>query len=504
MTGEREFELKFELNPDALDRLRHSTLTQGAGRAPTRLLRSIYFDTHEQDLRRAGMTLRVRRVGSRHVQTVKAGESTVDRREWETDLRTSHPDVEAACRTLARRVLERRKVRDGLKPLIAVHVQRSAWLLDKDGSEVELAIDRGAVRAGDREAPICEAELELKSGPADALFDCAAELAVAGGRLSFVSKSERGYRLISGTAEAMLRLQPGMTVEAALRRIVHAGLAQIFDNQAVLVERHEPVALHQVRVGLRRVRTALALFKPLLRHDAAYEPIRSDLRWLSGTLGSLRDLDVLRDSAGRRLAAGPIPGRAALLSLIDSRRAQAYADLQAVLTSPRFAQLGIATLRLVEAGDWLRDERRQARKLRTQRIEKFAGKVLALWTRRLLKKSRRLSSLGEKALHDVRIAAKKLRYTVEFMEGLATRPRIARTAGRFKAIQDMLGDINDQAVQGKLLGALTEMHPDASGQAMFAAGALSVSPAANERKLISAVRKARRGVSRATPFWASW
>jgi triphosphatase len=170
MSAPREIELKLDVPIHALPRLTGSSLLKSAatsGRKPATVV-SVYFDTKNLKLHRKGISLRVRRIGRRLVQTVKQenGESAAffARNEWEQDIQARQPDLDAA-RTTALAPLLNKKLRRGLKPVFETRVRRKILEIQNGNSEIELCIDRGMVKAGRKSLPLCEVELELKEAP---------------------------------------------------------------------------------------------------------------------------------------------------------------------------------------------------------------------------------------------------------------------------------------------------------------------------------------------------
>ena len=180
MKPPREIELKLEVPEQALTRLTRSLrLTQVGTPRPTSLV-SLYYDTDTQKLRKHGLTLRVRRIGRRYVQTIKresdASSALKDRCEWEYDLAGGRLNLALTEDTGLASILSK-KLQAKLKPLFETRVRRRVYPIQSGGSEIELAIDKGMVAAGRQSSPICEAELELKRGNAAELFKVARVLA---------------------------------------------------------------------------------------------------------------------------------------------------------------------------------------------------------------------------------------------------------------------------------------------------------------------------------------
>ena len=204
MTPPREIELKIEVPEEDLVRLTRTPLlrkTRAERRRPASLV-SVYYDTATQKLRKNGLTLRVRRIGRRHVQTVKrvsgGSSALMDRCEWEHHIAGREPNLAMAWDTGLKSILNE-KLQDRLRPLFETRVRRQVYSIRGAGSEIELSIDKGTVVAGRQSSPICEVELELKRGDAAELFKVARMLAEqVPVKLAVTSKSERGYTLITG------------------------------------------------------------------------------------------------------------------------------------------------------------------------------------------------------------------------------------------------------------------------------------------------------------------
>jgi inorganic triphosphatase YgiF len=267
---DREIELKLELEPGSADRLRAAL---GAPPARVERLLSIYFDTPEGALRKAGFSLRVRRAGERFIQTVKqdAGEvaGLFDRPEWEWDVPGAEPDLELAARTPLGETLGK-KVRRKLRPLVRSEMCRTTWLLDRDGSALEVTLDEGEVGGGAAAQTIAELEIELKRGAAPALLGFAIDL--AGDlplRLGVLTKAERGWALADGSLRRPLKatrvkLDADMSAAEGFAAIAAACLRQFRWNEELVVETCDPTALHQARVAMRRLRSAFSLFRPVI------------------------------------------------------------------------------------------------------------------------------------------------------------------------------------------------------------------------------------------------
>ncbi|MDB5557859.1 MAG: domain containing protein, partial [Enterovirga sp.] len=273
MSELRELELKLEVSPRQLARLKAQGLEAlGEPRSRQRLA-ATYFDTPDHRLHRKGLTLRVRTADGRHVQTIKdAGEAPgiglFSRSEWETEVAGPEPDLKAASRTPLKKLLADERG-GGLSPVFTAEVERTVWLVETDSAAIEVVLDEGAVAANGARSRLAELELELKGGAPGELFALARRLGGAGAlKLGILTKSERGYRLVEGEARRFhkaepVRLSRGMPVADAFATLVRACLRHFRLNEDGVTEARLPEALLQARVAMRRLRSALSLYREL-------------------------------------------------------------------------------------------------------------------------------------------------------------------------------------------------------------------------------------------------
>jgi len=295
----KEIEIKLELSPANLADLKKIPLLRTVKPAPKAESQvSVYFDTDKQKLRKKGLMLRVRREDRQHTQTIKAfaNVGSFERDEWEAEIAGNEPDLDRAKGTVLEPLLTK-KLRRGLKPVFETRVRRTVYPLADNGRAIALTVDQGTIETGKRSLPLCEIELELKRRNAADLFDLARKLTQAlPARLAVKSKSERGYEIIDGEQELPVKataiaLQAGMSARGVFKTIGLACLKQAINNEPALI-RGDPEGVHQMRVGLRRLRAAMSLFAALLR-DPQTAAIKNELKWLAGELGPARELEVL-------------------------------------------------------------------------------------------------------------------------------------------------------------------------------------------------------------------
>lgn len=442
-----EVELKLEISDDAAEALAAAPLF--AGEPKRQSLRAIYFDTPARQLQNAGFSLRIRQSAGKRVQTIKAtgavNAGLFARPEWERAAEDDRPvldDTTPLKALLGPDVLE-------VAPLFEVNVERLVRVLSWQGALIEVALDRGEVVAAERRSPICEIELELKEGPAQALFSLARQVdEIAPCRPGVLSKSERGYLLLGPAIRFVkaepVALSPDMTAQDALRSIAGGCLRQFLLNEP-LVSRNNPEALHQARVALRRLRSALSIFRDIAYDETAVH-VRDEMRWLANVFGPARDLDVL---IGQIDADDP-----AFEKLVEARE-RAYAQVEADLSSDRARKALLDLCEWLGAGQWLDDPAIVG--AREAAIAGVATGALERLRRKVKKQGRKLETLPDDMRHEIRKDAKKLRYAVEFFEALYTGKKRVRRRARFlsalEALQERLGTLNDLAVAGETVAS---------------------------------------------------
>ncbi|SFH76867.1 CYTH and CHAD domain-containing protein [Albimonas pacifica] len=478
-----EIELKFLLDEAGEAALRASPalrrLAQGAARR--RKLRSIYFDTPDGDLRAHGFALRLRKVGRGWVQTVKAGAHAAgaglfSMREAETPAPGGRLDLDLVPDPGLREAVRHVLGDAPLNPVFETLIDRTERVLAVPGGEVELAIDVGEVVAGDRRAGFREAELELKSGAPAAIYEVARALFEAvPARFSEMSKAGRGHALTLGRPALppleprrarRPALDPAGTTEAAAARILRECLAQIDANAAVVLACDDPAGPHQLRVGLRRARSALSLFGPALAGPQA-EALGAAARDLAAAAGELRDLDVLATEIlgpAAALAPADAAGFEALAEAVAARRLAARQALRATLAGPQARRLLIDLSAFVELRGWLRPtDLAQTAQLARPAGETAAAALGKRW-KKVRRQARELESLDVEARHELRKQLKKLRYGVDFFGPMWPGESVAPYARALRRLQNVFGSLNDIAMAEARLtgpGAPCADHPAA-------------------------------------------
>jgi inorganic triphosphatase YgiF len=473
-----EVELKLGLLPEQLDRFqRHGLLRSLAqGRAQTHHLVTTYFDTDKLALQANGAALRVRKTdGKDCLQTLKVRAAYDGRRtakaylEYEAALDGDQPDLSRIENAEANALLADPDLARKLKPVFITDITRRILPVRMVDAEIEVALDVGEVRSGNAVMKICEAELELIKGHPARLTELALALHESlPVRLEQRTKAARGYGLATGIRPVPVKSRPlnlkrSDTVAEAIPAIMRDCLAHMLANEPAVLDGTNPEGVHQMRVGLRRLRAILGLVRPLLDEDVT-EYLRDELRWLQAQLGPARDWDVFIAETLDRLAAhrGAQNGIGRTLRLADEARSEAYARARAAVVDRRFTAILLRAEVWLDRGLWMRQDKR-ARKTLRRPITEFARAALKERERKMRKLGERAAELSEAELHRLRIRAKNLRYAAEFFQNLFKKKLARPYIASVREIQDVLGTLNDAVVSHDLMAQLAARAADQKG-----------------------------------------
>jgi triphosphatase len=489
-----EVELKLSLAPEFNTRLPDHPVVTDHASAPSRTqqMTARYFDTPDLHLMRHGAGLRVRKVDGEWIQTMKAGGSVQgglhSRNEWEGPVDRPWPRLGRLRKLVGddeqwQSMLDLPELKERLEPLFAVDVERQTWDLEVDGSHIEMVLDHGHIDRRGQQVQVNEIELELKEGDPASLYALALQLHEdLPIRLSNINKAERGYMLVRQTGTVpyrahALELPAHASLTDALQAVLGNCLQQIQSNEQAVIDGDDPETLHQMRVGVRRLRSALKLFDTIAPCPPA---LQEDIEWLGMELGAARDWDVLLTSTLPRVQANP-GGAHGLLDLhalaLDTARAKRREAAQA-LQSPRYTEL------LLKLGVWML----QMAPLLHGSAAKFSRQTMQRLHKSLLDRASRMDNSDPASVHRTRIAAKRGRYALEFFHSLY-RAQGARTYLKaLSATQEELGQHNDLVVADRLLQELAQQHPQAATAIQFARGYLVAQQEAQPANL-AAIRK---------------
>ncbi len=512
----REIELKFILDEAGEATLRAAAPLRGAQcrRLPDQTLHAIYLDTEARALAALGVALRLRKEGRRWVQAVKAGTGVVAGLSSPREAECAAPGGRlnlAAIPDADLRALVTQTVGEApLGPVCETVIRRSRRILNgPHGGSVELAIDVGEIRAGDRAEPIREAELELKSGDPRDLYAVARALFTEGPlRFSRRTKAARGQALAEGrpAVEAVpspilaapVALKPSQTTESAAASVLRGCLDQIAGNAAAAALGDAPEGPHQLRVGLRRLRTAAAVFGPVLGGPVLSE-LEAQAQALAATVGAVRDLDVLAEELVAPMADAD-PGFMALSAALAARSRAARAAVRARLAAPETVALILDLGGFVEARGWLRPADFDQTADLARPVILTARKALDRRWRKAAHLGAQIDELEGEARHDLRKALKKLRYTIEFFETLWPKKKVKPFLSLLKTLQDDFG-----AMQDLLMAETVLLGPDAPAArdpaAQRAVGRLLGAGASEAERRWTRARADWAALAQARRFW---
>jgi CHAD domain-containing protein len=414
-------------------------------------LEAVYFDTAAFDLAAAGITLRRRTGGSDDGWHVKFPVASGERLEVREALGRAARQVPIQLVRLVRVYVRDRE----LEPVVTLRTRRVVHrLLGPDGVVLADLSDDNVIAevAGAEPESWREWELELADGPRELLEAAAPVLRSAGATpASGPSKLARalGDRVPS-TEQWELPSKP--TGADVFRAYAVAQVAALYRRDPE-VRRDRPDAVHKMRVATRRLRSALATYRPILDREVG-DRLREELKWLAGELGGSRDAEVLRDRLDAAVAAEP-------KELVMGRVAGAIDDhLRAVYRSARVQALEALEneryLRLLDDLDKLIADPPVTAEPR--KADKLLPKLLQHDWKRIRKAVERREAATDPAqreheLHEIRKAAKRLRYAAE-----SAVPVFGDTASGLAAaaeqVQEVLGEFQDSVVARELLRQL--------------------------------------------------
>ncbi|MBM3561156.1 MAG: CYTH and CHAD domain-containing protein [Alphaproteobacteria bacterium] len=510
-----EIELKLIGDTRALRRLHGGPLVQGRAlaQAQAQRLETTYYDTEDMRLRGRGLALRVRKAGRKYLQSVKgedAGAAALARRgEWEWPLSSPTPDL-ALIDAPGLRKRMKLKADDAVHPLFTTRVRRARCVVEHaaaDGStgRIEVALDRGEILFDASAVPIAELELELLQGSPAAVYDLALALHAAEPlAVETRSKSLRGYALALNEMPSWHRAPP---LALAADVITDDGMGAIFRachdhwtaNHAAALAGDDPEGVHQMRVTLRRLRSALAVFRALIPVEQ-FGWLKAETRWLTQALGPARDADVFLDELlAPVLAARPEdPALAALAACAAAARTEGYATAHAAMAEPRYTAFLLGLGRWIEARGWRVGRVMENAPSGQAPLASLADRLLAKRHQAARKRGKGFKRLDAPARHELRIAIKKLRYTAEFFAGLYDGVAAASFIAAAKALQDDLGHLNDVAVAE---ARLDELRDGGGAEEAHAAGIVLGWHAHGARRAEMALRPRWRAFIKAEPFW---
>ena len=477
-----EIELKFQLNQKA----RHSIDAQlRAEGGKSKLLAAYYYDTVAGTLAQSGFSLRLRKEGRVWFQTLKSARSAASAVRGEHNVRLPvkvqpqldlvlHAETEDGARL--QRLLSH-SADNTLACHYATHIRRLS-VQTGTRNRVEYALDHGEISAQPDSntpplvLPVCELEIELVSGPVRGLLSAARKLlAQSGVYIDVRSKAQRGDALANGSlivspARATSLNANGSSLKALVEAVLINCAHQILVNasQIASVEGGGPEHVHQLRVGLRRLRSAITLFGKFVGVDVAEWDAKAK-QFAAGLSGN-RDIDVMTEGLWPRLrAAGAplveLPVHDNVLQPGDLVREAATQQWMLELLAVELQGLGEVT-----EGEW-----------------SLVLPVIRGWSRQCKKDALRFESFDFEQRHRLRKRLKRLRYALEFIESELPSKGYKRYSKALTNVLNDLGEYNDLRVAIEAYRSISEVDP----RAWFAIGWLMAQLSKAERRCIKAL-----------------
>jgi CHAD domain-containing protein len=469
-----------------LSRLKALTACR-VGRPRTQSIKMVWHDSPDHALLADGLTLTEQR-GVQHLERLVPGEET-----W---LPAQPAPIVTDPATLP----------SPLAPLAAFDGRQTASVYQFGDQTVTVTVMRGILRAVTAEQPAARIGL---SGEEQALRTAAALIADAGMvAVPLASLAAEGIALATG--RKLPRRHDGAPVLPAPPLSVTDALRHILGHLTDVVLAYAPAAMrqngegseavHQMRVAVRRARSALSVFHTVVPSDAM-QTVADRLKDLGGRLGPTRDWDVFAEETVPAIQqALPNDERLERLIAAASRRRQAcQKELVAYLGGPAFRMLGIE-LALFLAADFWHAPLVTAGEADAEppALADFAGSVLQHRWKKLTSLGKRIEDLDVASLHGVRLRAKRTRYAAEMFSTLHQGKAPHRFIRRLSVLQQRLGVLNDGVVATHLLAELG----GPSGRHAYATGVVVGFLAERSMKIRPRIVRAFEKFRRQLTYWA--
>ena len=546
-----EFELKFEIPAHSLPKI---VAAVHAKKAQLQILQACYFDTKDGALAKNGLTLRMRKEGNDWVQTAKGLTSnSLDRLEHNVEIGLSKtnviknivlgtksstsklsnpmPSIDLSCHAdekIGKLIMRALKIKPNepmpaLIPLYETDVQRLKFTVKHAGSIIEIALDQGMVISGGRSATLCELEIELKQGSSEHAIALARTWCAAHGLwLSTINKSMKGQRLHDNLLSSelkhkglqdKLKFKTDANGQQMVKAVFQSCLNQILANASEIASgSHNAEHIHQLRVGIRRLRTAMRELTVLADgiNPAWEKPLIDAFR----ALGRQRDNDYLIKVILPQTAAeggSDISTHLVVAKLLDA----GLVDAGLVVRSKVFQDTLLCLIAYVNSsylnGSDLSDSKYSDAKnvadnakenYKHKKVSKILANRLDKLHEKIIKEGKKFLTLTETQQHSVRKHFKRLRYLAEFSAPLFTtssseKKRTLAFITALKPVQDALGFYNDE------LMALQTYHTLAATdqRAWFGVGWLSARRKSNAKKCQQEIDIFIKNTSKQKLFW---
>jgi CHAD domain-containing protein len=491
--------IELELSPDdAVSLVRLPALSaRREGRTKTGALKIVWYDTADGALAAQGLSLSEHRAQWRLERLMPDGGQ---------DWRPATPAPLLACaptRAALQDFAPAGSLPEALAPVAAFTGRQRDIALTCGGAPARLTILEGTLRGVLQDRKVCRIIL---SGEARAMAGLAAELSGhVPVRAPLASLAAQAFAVARGAAPAPRRLgAPSVPPEASLSKaisLITAHLADVILYWGSTIEAAgNPEPVHQMRVAVRRLRSALSVFRRALPDDRVWlDDLAAELKALAGLLGVARDWDVFLAETGHDVRAAFANDRriGSMMEAAAKKRLAAYAALRRFLgADPAWRRLGLALALLPSLRPWEGAGETEQAELLGRPAAEYARGALNRRLKHVLEPGDSLDGLTHEHLHEIRKRAKRLRYAIEFFAPLFAEKAVRRYLTKLATLQEDFGALNDTAVAGTLVSSL-----GGGADRAFAAGAVQGYGAA---RVTRSAKKLQRGWAkfyRETPFW---
>ena len=463
-------------------------------------LNTRYFDTESLDLWAQGMTLFVQETAGDYVQALQpvrldAGFGTPPRG-WEWRVEAAEPEpllLEEAGADLDLANI------GPLRPVFSTRVVRTVCsVLPEAGTTVEMVADEGDIDTGDRQESLRQWRLVLKNGPPAPLYALAsALLADLPTRLGVECTAMRGYRLLTGASAQprkakTIPLTPELSATEAFRRIILGAIADLLENQPAAAAGNAE-GVHQMRVAVRYLRTALTLFGPFLEPHVVSGFVAA-LRELGRMLGVARDWDVFcTETLASAFEESQFHYKYLLEQAAAAKQAEAYRAAIAEFEGKRISGL------VLGLSAWVFDDDQLSRHASMrQPLQHVAPDLQDRLARKSAKRGQHLARREVAELHALRKSIKKLRYGAAYLSGLYPGNKTRRYLKACKRLQKLLGQLNDANTATALAETL---HSENQNELIPAVGELAAWSSGRRSEALHALPRAWKKFRRRAPFW---
>jgi CHAD domain-containing protein len=488
-------ELELVLHPDDAGKLPHVAMIEAAkaGRIRTKAARMIWHDSPDRDLAAGGLAL-AEHSGIWQLERLTPGPDDV----W-------HPGTPPLCLAEAYQPSAlAHSLPEPLAPVAAFEGKSTNVPLSVADEPVSMVLLRGDLRTVTAEHPVCRLRISGAETSVHAIaVAVAGELRAAVPRASLAAEA---LATAAGSAAASRRLgAPGLP--AGARESPAAAFRHVLGHLTDVILHHAPAAaiggddtepLHQMRVAVRRARSAIAIFRGALACPA-FDAVNGSLKTIGSRLAGARDWDVfVTETAPAVAAALPQDTKLAhLIAVAQRRQREAHTVLRGWLTGSGFHVLGIELAWLAASDGWIPTAGTMEPAPPATPLPEFAVAILHRRWRKMLAAGKKIETLDVPALHGLRLRTKRMRYAAEIFVPLFPGRVAHRFLRRLNTLQRLLGNLNDAAAAEQLLREVGS----GSGRHVYATGLVLGFAAASAMTLRLRILRAWAKFERQSPFW---